>query len=97
MIFSLVAALVGVTLLTGCTPNATEQGSTGDTSKPSSLVEPAVHEITLLELNDLHAHLLPHWEQIRQENGRVLLDKRGGLARIASKIAEVRASGSCGK
>ena len=45
--------------------------------------------INFLELNDLHAHLVPHVEQVR-ENDKPLLSTRGGLARIKSKMDELK-------
>ena len=42
--------------------------------------------ITLIELNDLHAHLVPHVEQVRTSDNKALLSMRGGLARIKAKM-----------
>jgi len=54
-----------------------------------------VKTITFIELNDLHANLVPHTEMIRQTNAasgkKVLVsDSRGGLVRIAAKINDIR-------
>ncbi len=46
--------------------------------------------ITLIELNDLHAHLTPHLEQVKDNDG-IKLSMRGGLAKIKTKIDELRA------
>jgi len=47
--------------------------------------------ITFIELNDLHANLVPHSELVRQGAGqKVLVAERGGLVRIAAKIDEIR-------
>ncbi len=50
--------------------------------------------ITFIELNDLHANLVPHTEMVRQSNAasgnKILVAKRGGLVRIAAKIDEIR-------
>ncbi|MFV1982453.1 MAG: Ig-like domain-containing protein, partial [Thiohalomonadales bacterium] len=50
--------------------------------------------ITFIELNDLHANLVPHSEMIRQTGAasgkKVLISERGGLVRIAAKINEIR-------
>jgi len=50
----------------------------------------ATKTITLIELNDLHANLVPHWDQKHPVTGTtVTLAKRGGLARIAVKVKEI--------
>jgi hypothetical protein len=46
--------------------------------------------ITLLQQNDIHAQLEPHWEYF-WENGRPTYRMAGGLARAATVINEVRA------
>ncbi|MDF1876510.1 5'-nucleotidase C-terminal domain-containing protein [Sulfurimonas sp. SAG-AH-194-L11] len=53
--------------------------------------------ISLIELNDLHAHIVPHTEQVRDTNNtvpQILLSKRGGLARIKAKMTELTNSGT---
>lgn len=52
----------------------------------------ASSRITFIELNDLHANLMPHWEQVRTGGRMVKVGKRGGLARIATKIGQIRAA-----
>ncbi len=50
--------------------------------------------ITFIELNDLHANLVPHTEMVRLTSAasgkKVLISERGGLVRIAAKINEIR-------
>ena len=41
--------------------------------------------IRFIELNDLHAHIVPHTEQVRSGDN-ILLSTRGGLARIKTKM-----------
>lgn len=48
--------------------------------------------VTFIELNDLHAHLTAHLEQVKGSNGEILLSNRGGLARIATKINQIRSA-----
>ena len=47
--------------------------------------------ITFLHLNDLHANLVPHLDQVRQADGGSHIAERGGLARIATLVKRVRA------
>jgi len=46
--------------------------------------------ITLLEINDLHAHLTAHTDIERADSGTTRVVYRGGLARIATVINQVR-------
>jgi 2',3'-cyclic-nucleotide 2'-phosphodiesterase (5'-nucleotidase family) len=50
--------------------------------------------VTFIHLNDLHAHLVEHAEQVRQPTttGTILVSVRGGLARTATKINQIRAN-----
>ncbi|HHZ88488.1 MAG TPA: bifunctional metallophosphatase/5'-nucleotidase [Chromatiaceae bacterium] len=47
--------------------------------------------ITLIELNDLHAHLVPHLDMVADGNGGTTLASRGGLTRIATLVKQIRA------
>ena len=47
------------------------------------------HNLTILQLNDLHGYLEPHAEMVLGPEGRVCVE-RGGLARIAAVFAQVR-------
>ena len=49
----------------------------------------ATKTITFIELNDLHAHIIPYTQQVRS-NDQILLSTRGGLARIKAKINELK-------
>jgi 2',3'-cyclic-nucleotide 2'-phosphodiesterase (5'-nucleotidase family) len=66
----------------GTSPGGNSGGSNGKT----------VTTISFIELNDLHANLTPHWEQVRDANGTITVAERGGLVRIAQKIEDIRAS-----
>lgn len=46
--------------------------------------------ITLIENNDLHAHLTPHLDKV-VKNGQVVYESRGGLARLATLVKQIRA------
>jgi len=48
--------------------------------------------IRLIHLNDLHAHLMPHIEQVRDASGNLRNATRGGLARIATRIKQLRSA-----
>jgi sulfur-oxidizing protein SoxB len=53
--------------------------------------------ITLIHLNDLHAHLVPHRDRVRvvdevTEEPRAVEEERGGIARLATLIQRVRES-----
>lgn len=52
----------------------------------------AQQTLSFVEINDLHAHLTPHLEQVRQQDGTILLSNRGGLARLVTKINEIKNS-----
>lgn len=45
--------------------------------------------VTLLHYNDLHAHLVPHMDAVR-ENGAVVFKEKGGIARLATLVREMR-------
>jgi len=47
--------------------------------------------ITLIELNDLHAHLVPHLDVVNDGNGGATVATRGGLTRIATLVKQIRA------
>lgn len=46
--------------------------------------------VTFIHLNDLHAHLTPHTDYVRDGDGWTIAE-RGGLARIATQINAIRA------
>lgn len=46
--------------------------------------------VTIIELNDLHANLVSHAEQVRTGGETVIVENRGGLARIATKINQIK-------
>lgn len=45
--------------------------------------------VTLLHFNDLHAHLTPHMDLVA-ENGKAELKEKGGIARLATLIQQIR-------
>lgn len=88
--------LCTVLLVTACGGGGSSSGtnttnnSSNGSAEGSGNADSNEKTITFIHLNDLHAHLLPHWEQVRQENGKSLIRKQGGLARIATKIKQLR-------
>lgn len=55
----------------------------------NSLRETASVTISFIHLNDLHAHLTPHAERIKSDDG-IKVVERGGLARLATLIDSIR-------
>ncbi|MFV2056106.1 MAG: PKD domain-containing protein, partial [Thiohalomonadales bacterium] len=53
---------------------------------------PAGTVVSMIVLNDLHAHLIPHDDIKRNVDGTTVAVKRGGLARIATEINMIRAN-----
>jgi len=77
-----VALALATLLLSGCG---------GDDE--ASVTTPGTGTVNFIELNDLHAHIVPHTQQVRSGD-EILLSTRGGIARIKSKIDELSGSGS---
>lgn len=46
--------------------------------------------LTFIENNDLHAHLTPHLDKVMR-NGQLVYESRGGLARVATLVKQIRA------
>jgi len=51
--------------------------------------------VTFLHFNDLHAHLIPHWDRVRKVSEDGLADgtevkRRGGIARLATLVNSLR-------
>lgn len=46
--------------------------------------------LTFIHENDLHAHLTPHLDKV-VKNGQVVYESRGGIARLATMIKQIRA------
>lgn len=63
--------------------------------QPSATPPPAApaqqKTITLIQYNDLHAHLTPHADLVRQQDGSAQVQTRGGLARVATLVKQIRA------
>lgn len=55
------------------------------------LATAATRTITFIELNDLHAHLVPHLEVVSDGIGGTKVERRGGLTRIATAVKDIRA------
>lgn len=53
---------------------------------------PADVKLTFIELNDLHANLVGHKDQVRKSDGTVGVAQRGGMARMKTLIDGARAS-----
>jgi len=80
--------LIGLTMLffTACGGN----GINEDTNITEDVINYDT-KITLIHLNDLHANLLPHNGQVYNENNSSITVKSlGGLARIKTKIDQLR-------
>ena len=45
--------------------------------------------LTFIENNDLHAHLTPHLDKV-VKNGQMVYESRGGLARVATLVKQIR-------
>ena len=56
----------------------------------ASLAEAHATTITLMQFDDLHAHLTPHYDLIAQ-SGQTKVVERGGLARLTTLIKKIRA------
>lgn len=73
------------TLLSACqsaNQTATTDSSTKQTTDTSKT-------ISLIHMNDLHAHLIPHLDY-DYNNGQPIIRQRGGLARISTAIKQIR-------
>lgn len=46
--------------------------------------------ITFMHFNDLHAHMTTHLDKV-VKNGQVVYEQRGGIARLATKVKQIRA------
>lgn len=78
IVITLVAAL-----LAGCA------GGSGGAS--SSSTNTGTVTVTLLHYNDLHAHLTPHVDRVATAAGGTQLVERGGIARLATLVNQIRA------
>jgi 2',3'-cyclic-nucleotide 2'-phosphodiesterase (5'-nucleotidase family) len=47
--------------------------------------------LTFMHFNDLHAHLTPHLDLIRDAQGGTRLEQKGGIARLATLVKQIRA------
>ncbi len=47
--------------------------------------------IRFLHINDLHAHLTPHADRVTNSDGNIVIEERGGIARLATLLKQQRA------
>jgi 2',3'-cyclic-nucleotide 2'-phosphodiesterase (5'-nucleotidase family) len=47
--------------------------------------------ITFMHYNDLHAHLTPHLDLVRDEQGNMQMQQKGGIAKLATLVKQIRA------
>ena len=66
------------------------------TSGPSNSVHITVKRLTLIQQNDTHAHVEPHWE-LRWRDGEPEAWRAGGFARIRAIVDQIRSetNGAC--
>lgn len=67
----------------------------GVLSGPAAAQEPAVTSVTLIHMNDLHAHLTPHLDVVPdaplgETSDKTKIVERGGLARLATLVKQIR-------
>lgn len=70
-----IALAVSTFVISGCGGETTH----ATTTTPSAISTTST-SIRFIELNDLHAHIVPHTEQVRSGDN-ILLSTRGGLYR----------------
>jgi len=85
---STLSIALGLIVLTGCESRDIYTDTTGGSTSSTSIPSGETSVVRFLEINDLHAHLLPHLEQVRNDDGSVSVKKMGGLARISTFLTE---------
>jgi 2',3'-cyclic-nucleotide 2'-phosphodiesterase (5'-nucleotidase family) len=96
--------LVMATLLSGCGGGGGGEASAEQTSSGSGVsglpvqdtelqtpLAAADRTISFMHYNDLHAHLNPHLDRVPDGRGGSKLEERGGVARAATLIKQIRA------
>ncbi len=78
-----IALFSSALLLLGC-----GGGTTGGTEEPPN--PSAAATVTFIHYNDLHAHLTAHLDRVATATGSEIVE-RGGLARIATLVKQIRA------
>lgn len=89
---------LAVLVLTACTtPSPTAEPTPDPTEDPTptelptdTAPPPAQTVVTLVELNDFHANLVGHPDLVRDPDGTFHIEERGGAARTATVISEIR-------
>ncbi|MFP5350862.1 MAG: bifunctional metallophosphatase/5'-nucleotidase [Gammaproteobacteria bacterium] len=67
-------------------------GGSSSASTPSPTGLPSTPTtITLMHYNDLHAHLTPHWDRVPDAATGTKIVERGGIARLATLVKQIRA------
>lgn len=79
------ATLCTALLIQGCAPSSQEETNTETENVTDGNIT-----VKFIELNDLHAHLTPHLQEVHSNDGKTTLATRGGIARIAAKIDELK-------
>lgn len=83
-----VVVVTAALLLGAC---ASDEDSTPSPTEAEQSEFNGATSLSFLQLNDLHANLVGHWEAVRQPGSeKVRMAKRGGIARTASKIKQLR-------
>ena len=61
------------------------------TTAASAQVHAEDKTIRFLHINDLHAHLTPHADRVTNDDGNIVIEERGGIARLATLLKQQRA------
>jgi len=84
---TLLLALICSMFLLACQPGNQTPDTSTDT--PDETDNSQFKKISLIHLNDLHAHLVPH-NDFEFKDSQPIIKKNGGLARIAGAIKQLR-------
>lgn len=85
--FARVLLLSAFALLAACNG----QSSSSSASSGTGTTVAGDGTVSFMHYNDLHAHLTPHLDRVRDASGATSLVERGGLARIATLVKQIRA------
>lgn len=81
-------ALLATFTLAGCGGGGDASATPDSQTQTPTLSMPTT--LRFIEMNDLHAHLVPHADKVRDEDGSHF-EMRGGIAKIATVIKTLRA------